>query len=67
MTDNDDAHRERLIEAGRIIADAIADALNRARQEVPGLTANEIADAFETAAKVIRQEGGPPEVPQEDD
>jgi hypothetical protein len=60
LTDNDDAHRERLRVAGLIIADAIASALDRARQEVPGLTGKEMADALETAAKVIRQEGWPP-------
>jgi hypothetical protein len=38
MDNDDDAHRERLKAAGLIIADAIADALERVRREVPGLT-----------------------------
>jgi hypothetical protein len=67
MAEADDSpHRERLKAAGLIIADAIADALDRVHREVPGLTLEETADVLETAVKVIREaEGLPPsEAPQ---
>jgi hypothetical protein len=62
LTDDDD-HSRQLHAAGA----AIANALNRLRQEMPGLTAEETAAIFETAVKVTRQsEGWPqPEAPQE--
>ena len=43
-----------------ILCDAIANALDRLRQEMPGLTAEETAVVFETAVKVIRQSEGWP-------
>jgi hypothetical protein len=58
--DNDDAHSRKLNAAGLILCDAIANALNRLRQEMPGLTAEETAVVFETAVKVIRQSEGWP-------
>jgi hypothetical protein len=59
--DNDDAHSRKLDAAGLILCDAIANALDRLRQEMPGLTAEETAVVFETTVKVIRQsEGWPP-------
>jgi hypothetical protein len=58
---DDSAHRERLKAAGLIIADAIADALERVRREVPGLTIEETANVLETAVKVTRQSEGWPE------
>ena len=58
MSDDEDAHRERLKAAGLIIADAIADALERVRREVPGLTIEETANVLETAVKVTRQSEG---------
>jgi hypothetical protein len=62
MTEDDDsAHRERLNAAGLIIADAIADALDRVHLEVPGLTIEETADVFEKAVEVIRHSEGWPE------
>jgi hypothetical protein len=56
--DNDDAHSRNA--AGLILCDAIANALDRLRQEMPGLTAEETAVVFETAVKAIRQSEGWP-------
>ena len=58
--DNDDAHSRKLNAAGLILCDAIANALDRLRQEMPGLTAEETAVVFETAVKVIRHSEGWP-------
>jgi len=59
--DNKDAHSRKLDAAGLILCDAIANALDRLRQEMPGLTSEETAVVFETTVKVIRQsEGWPP-------
>ena len=58
--DNDDAHSGKLNAAGLILCDAIANTLDRLRQEMPGLTAEETAVVFETAVKVIRQSEGWP-------
>jgi hypothetical protein len=58
--DNDDAHSRKLNAAGLILCDAIANALHRLRQQMPGLTAEETAVVFETAVKVIRQSEGWP-------
>jgi hypothetical protein len=66
--DNDDAHSRKLNAAGLILSDAIANALDRLRQEMPGLTAEETAAVFETTVKVIRQSEGwlQPEAPTVD-
>ena len=58
--DNDDAHSRKLNAAGLILCDAIANALDRLRQEMPGLTAEETAVVFETAVKAIRRSEGWP-------
>jgi hypothetical protein len=62
----DDAHIRKLDAAGLILCDAIASAIDRLRQEMPGLTADETAAVFERAVKVIRRsEGWPqPEAPK---
>jgi hypothetical protein len=49
--DNDDAHSRKLDAAGLILCDAIANALDRLRQEMPGLTAEETAVVFETTGR----------------
>jgi hypothetical protein len=59
--DNDDAHRRKLDAAGLILCDAIAAALDRLRQQMPGLTAQEAATVFERTVDLIREsEGWPP-------
>jgi hypothetical protein len=61
LTENDDGHSRDIDTAGLIICDAIADALDRLRQEMPTLTAEEMAAVFERAVKVTRHTEGWPE------
>jgi hypothetical protein len=58
LTDNDDAQSRKLNAAGLILRDAIADALDRLRQQMPGLTAEEAATVFERTLEVIRESEG---------
>jgi hypothetical protein len=58
--DNDDAHSRKLDAAELILCDAIAAALDRLRQEMPGLTAQEAATVFERTVDLIRESEGWP-------
>jgi hypothetical protein len=61
MTHNNDAHRRKLDAAGLILRDAIAGALDRLRQQMPGLTAQEVATVFERTVDLIRESEGWPQ------
>ena len=58
--DNDDAHSRKLDAAGLILCDAIAAALDRLRQQMPGLTTQEAATVFERTVDLIRESEGWP-------
>jgi hypothetical protein len=64
MAEDDSEHGRDLDAAGLIICDAIADALERLKEEMPSLTAQEIAAAFERAVEITRHAEDWPEPPQ---
>jgi hypothetical protein len=61
LTDNDDAHSRKLSAAGLILRAAVADAVDRLRREMPGLTAEEAATVFERTVEAIRESEGWPQ------